>query len=150
MQRAAWVPCRASSVLLPLGDPCLLTFSTSENYSSWTLLVFCHQQNQKRYSGISSLVCSAIPRDVGLWLGVHWAFIWVSLMLTTPFKEGSEPGYKIMLFPEGEKFPSSVEQDLYFSSAMGLGTFYSLSLFCFHAGLIQISQGCSSSLVRKL
>lgn len=23
-------------------------------------------------------------------------------MLTTPFKEGSEPGYKIMLFPEGE------------------------------------------------
>lgn len=63
--------------------------------------VACHQQNQRSYSGISSLVCS-IPRYGDLWLGIHWVFIWVSLMLRTPFREASEPGCKIMEFPRGQ------------------------------------------------
>lgn len=64
--------------------------------------VACRQQNQKRYSGIFSLVCSVIPKNGDLVLGAHWVFFWFSLMLPTPFREGSELGYEIVQFPGGQ------------------------------------------------
>lgn len=58
-------------------------------------------------------------------------------MLLTPLKESSDLASEIMQFLGAQQgsdtqiSPSKMEQGLYFSSAVGLGAFYTLSLLCF-------------------
>lgn len=78
----------------------LPTFSTCENYSFWALMFCCLPPTKPEEI---LLICSDIPRDGFLGVGAPWVFIWVSLMLLRPFREGSEPGCEIMQFPETQE-----------------------------------------------